>query len=508
MDTLANLRERVFACGDWAPTAAPDTVAKCNREINAAVGELYLLHPELFRSETFRFFPLAPTAPESETDTVSVASSTTLADPWVLERDTTNADLEATSLWPTDGSLSGAEIEVEDASGVTHIRTILDVWTTTGLKGGGNRQFLTIDQPWPDQTAAGMSWKIRMRDYPLPARFQNVTAVYPPGNTRAARFLPEVPGRDAEYSANYVAATQYAFGVGWRHLPRPTYRPRVTLGGNNTWVGPQPPGTYEFCYTQSLGIWDPRIGLGGPVESDAPTSSTHGPTQYRRTEPLLESAPSPISAQVTTDGAQTIIVGLPDRAFELGFGDPDTHRYHRQGVRTRIYVRAVEVDYSAGDPGAGARPTGYAATALPGANVQGANGWHLLDIVQGYAAEYTWAGAVLPDVRRKLPPAGVHRTLRFSPDPGSATAAWTVVGPVRPAELVDDTEALDVPPPALPVIAAAAAMRMAPTDEPGAYARAERAYSAAVRRLLGGMASAIPNGQPVSRSVPRRGHHR
>lgn len=508
MDTLANLRERVFGILDWAPTAAPDTVAKCNREINAAVGEVYLIHPELFRSETFQFFPFAPVEPETATDTVSVASSTTLADPWVLERDTVNGDLAAESLWATDGSLSGAEIEVVDAAGVTHQRTVLDVWTASGLKGGGNRQFLSLDQPWPDQTATGLAWKIRVRDYPLPARIQNVTAVFPPGDRRSVRFLPEVPGREAEWAAHYVAGPQYACGVGWRHLPRPAYTPRVVLGGNNTWVGPHPAGTYEFRYTQSLGIWDPRIGLGGPVESDAPTSSAHGPTRYRRPEPLVESAPSPISAQVTTDGTQAVIVGLPDRAFELGYGDPDTHRYHRQGVRTRIYVRAVEVDYDAAHPGASARPSGYGASALPGANVQAAHGWHLLDIVAGHTAEYTWTGAVLPDVRRKLPPAGVHRTLRFFPDAGTATQAWTVVGPVRPAELVDDNEALDVPPPALPVVAAAAAMRVAPADEPAMAARAERVYNAAVRRLLGGMASAIPNGQPVARAVARRGHSR
>lgn len=506
MDTLATLRDRVFAILDWAPTAADDALARCRREINAAVDDLYLTHPELFRSETFPFFPFAPLE-SSSTDTVSVASSTTLADPWVLERDAVNSDLDATAIWPTDGSLSGAEIEITDSTGVVHTRTVLDVWTTTGLKGGGNRQFLSLDQPWIDQTSTAMTWRIRLQDYPLPARYQKISAVFPPGGTRGAEFLPEIPGREVERSASWPLSRQYACGVGWRHLPRPSYTPRVALGGNNTWVGPHPPGTFEFRYTQSLGIWDPRIGLGGPVESDAPTSSTHGPTQYRRTEPLLESAPSPISAQVTTDGAQAIIVGLPDRAFELGYGDPNTHRYRRQGIRTRIYVRVVELDYSSGNPGTTARPSGYAASSLAGANVQAAHGWHLLDVVQGYAAGYTWTGEVLPDVRRKLPPAGVHRTIRFFPEP-SSTAAWRVIGPVRPSELVDDLEALDVPPPALAVIAAGAAMRMAPVGEGDAYARAERAYTLALKRLLGGLSSAIPAGQAVGRMVPHRGHSR
>lgn len=507
MDTLATLRDRVFAILDWAPTAADDALARCRREINAAVDELYLAHPELFRTETFPFFPFAPLEPESDEDTVSVASSTTLADPWVLERDMVNADLETASIWPTDGSVIGAEIEITDSTGVVHTRTILDVWTTTGLKGGGDRQFLSLDQPWFDQTSTALAWRIFLRDYPLPARYQKISAVLPPGGSCGVDFLPEVPGREAERSAGWASGRQYACGVGWRHLPRPSYTPRVALGGNNTWVGPYPPGTYEFRYTQSLGIWDPRTGLGGPLESDAPTSPSHGPTRYRRTEPLLESAPSPVSAQVTTDGAQTIIIGLPDRAFELGYGDPSTHRYRRQGVRTRIYVRAVEIDYDAGDPGSTARPSGYAATALPGANVQAAHGWHLLDVIQGHMAEYTWTGEVLPDVRRKLPPAGVHRTIRFFPEP-STTAAWRVVGPVRPSELVDDLEALDVPPPALAAIAASAAMRMAPVGEGDAYARAERAYTLALKRLLGGLSSAIPAGQTVRRKVPHRGHNR
>jgi hypothetical protein len=532
--TLSGMAQAVRDLLKWAPTMSTTATNELYRAIQRAVDELYDEAPHLFETEGFRFFTEADIDAATitgSTDTLEVASG----DAWVLKRSTAIGSLAAADLWPTDTSMAGRILEITDSNSIVHRREIRSVWSVLEPA----HQYISLVEPWINASDTGLTYKIKRLDYALPARIQKIRAIYGFNvSERPAYFEPGTQG--TEYVAADSVADSFhpfsgrrrAYSVGYRGLPTPTYKPPVQpkgdvvdAGGNTTtknagtWVGPVPPGTFQFRYTQVFGHWNDNVGLPGPVQGDFPASSSVENAVYRRLEPRLESSPSPESASVTVDSTElrAILIGLPDPNWELGFGDQDRVRYQRAGIRTRIYVKRVSTaSYDASHPPAASgssgdvssdRPSGYNLVQGQHVNVQAREDWYLLDEVEGHIGQYTWTGRVLPDTSRRLPAEHQHLTLQFYPRlPGDRY--MDVQGFVKPSVLVEPNDAIHVPETAVRYIVAKAAVFFCPDEQAAALARAETELLRTGRQLRKTTGSAIPEGQAVRRRAPVFGRRR
>lgn len=454
------LRRLVGVALAHSPTETLTNTARINDALNQALVRLASEIPDVFFRED-HIIRVQPDFVPPEGDTISVVNDGSLADPWCFIRDIVIGSVETE--WQANGTWTGRVLLVTDAAGFTHRRTIRSIFSVS-WKGLGTYEMISVVEPWdntgiPYADAVTLEYKIVTDDYPLPPRIGRIKdiSVLSTGGKIPVTIITEEDGRNIESSATLSSSIlcRHAWRRPMRTLPGAAYTPTAGTT-NNAWSGPHPTGTFEFCITHSFGLFDSYHGEVTPIRQLSPTSTTTQTLAYRRGVPLVESKPSE-SVQATSTTTASILLGLPDIDFMLGFGGDGMYRNHQSGVKTRIWVRPVTLAYAAGLGGGASRPSGWGAT-TPTANLEARNQFFLLDVVDGYVSEYEWRGAVIPDYSRTLNVPGCSTVVRISPR-FSETAYLQIEGLAAPTPMYDDADAppiKDIGEAALVALAAAA----------------------------------------------------
>lgn len=509
--TRQNLRSAVFERLDWNPNPSTTAISRCNDRINEALRSIRTEVPLLFQKVLWRFWTKPDFNPAS-TDTVSVYLETggTFRDPWVFVRDTPNSDIAAADLLEVDGTRTGDAIYITDSDGVTHRREIRSVHNVLYGSPAVTHQFIVLDQPWMDQTASEVTWRVATEHVPIPWWIGKISSISPQGQSPGQMdFLPSTtrvgPNRSSDIMNSYP--DRYfgrVFQLGTRDIPRPRRAPTATSITGTLWVGPTPPGTYSFKTTLVYGFHDSRHGFSLPSEHYSPLSGGEGPGDYRRLHPKYESAPSPVSSSVSSTASggsfTSILLTLNDQEFLLGFGHPGTARQHRSGLYTAIYAkREANASYSTTHPGSTARPSGYSPTfGSATTNLDTDDNWYLVDIIPASQYEYVFDGRQVLEYGRPCPTSATQKLLTFEPRFGEKE--WELVGTYTPDELTDDTAEIRAEQDVIDAVILEAAVQMCPRSEVDVLANLRLDLRQKIKSLRK-LAGVIPASTPTSRII-------
>jgi hypothetical protein len=448
------------------------------------------------------------------------SSATLEPNPWVVKQDPVGGSGTLID-WPTDRSWDGRVIEIQDSDGNWHRNIIRTVWdvnypgrAVTPPPPSGPKQtpdtgkVLSLWRPWDtSQYGSGpFKYRIYTREYALPDDIIQVNSMRL-WKTNNSWPLNVIGQDDAERQNLIDRHTDVAKGI-----PRVIYRRKhiqiqgpssapdaalsssVRLGEYDgtaaeypRWKGPEPAGKFEYVITytwgkrdiwfenQGMGLWNdnpynwnnPQYGVAatsaewvdGTGRKGAANRSQASRNRFR--EPLYESAPSPVSAQVVstnaadtdqqgstiTAGGPAVVLTLPNIQYMQGFmgigsgplggGGPFAGlippQYNEGFVRVnsrlsgwhvRIYRRRVTADFTnyeilntgAADPG----------RVEPGQWIEGLkkidipNAFFLLAEVnvdwdnQGYFID---DGTIIPDYHRRLRDTHGYQTVSMYPVP-------------------------------------------------------------------------------------------
>lgn len=403
MANKGEIRNLILEQVDWNPNQSTDFKAKVDRLINRAYQAMSLEAPFLFFEEEARIV----TAPDvSNSLTTSAATLTVNAtDAYVLYRTYTTASGPDVA-WKFDGTWDSRRIEVTDSTGKVHRRRIREMWTTTVLSS--TVEFISIDTPWPNLTDADMPYRIFTEAYELPADVVELRSArlwdsthYP---LRVTTQGIMERGEHIDFQGKHSGRPTTIYRGRHVQIDAPTFTATTTTSASS-WAGPDPAGTFEYCFTYAWG------------KRDAVLQSTNG--LY---EPRWESAPSPISAAASAE-ADAIDVALPNIDAMTNFGDTTTVRAGRSGLYKRIYVRRTAV----------AGTTGVT-------EVESSGVFHLLAEVAGDVVSYTHDGSSVPDYYKRLKVVHGYQAVRFWPHPNN-TYEMDLRVLRRPQPLVADTDA-------------------------------------------------------------------
>ena len=509
---LKDIRIALFSQTDWAPSQSAEAITRVNGFINRAYNDVCLEAPFLFFESQVKFATQVDAVPTLATDTISVSVVDTTApmepnaeNPWVFRQDLLVGTADAL-VWETDRSWDGRTLEIDVPDPTTgkitsYRNTIRAVWKKTlpPGAGGGEHYQLSVVTPWPYQKMGKgpFNYRIYSDKYYLP---DDVIQVRSMRLWHENRNWPlDVVGQEE--------AEEYSFADSPRvvshGLPRTIFRrehfqlrgPAVAADAvlsNNPqqyrWVGPEPAGTFEYVITYCWGKRDmqfrnPTMGyhlgyadswendqgafegtigdLGRPIKS----------SQNRFREPLWESAPSPVSAQIVVPpppdqgvASPSVKLTLPNIEYMQGFlttglqsydagGGPLTAGFLRENFResgwhVRIYRRRVAADFTnynlmrtipplgAGALNGGAEITGLQKLDLPTAFFLLAE-FRIDDVNEGVFYD---EGRIIPDYHRRLRDTHGYQTVKLYPYPDQRYEV-DIRCVRRPPELTDDQDA-------------------------------------------------------------------
>ena len=448
---LGEIRTAMFSQADWAPKQSQDAIDRANRFINRAYSQIAQEAPFLFFESRLGFATQADDTPDTDAirDLNPASAADTISrvplDAWVLQRDlpTTTGGLTP---WDTTGTSRGRMLLVTDPNGVQHRRRIRDIWTDTHV------QYITLYRPWNNLTDTLMDWRIYTEDYYLPDDVQEVTSLKLFENNQAwpLEILGQLEAENLSFADTPSQIAQgtprAAFRRPHKQIESPTKAPTSSYGGANSWVGPEPAGQFEYCFTYCWGHRDGDFRDFGP---EGPYSAAQ--TTPSRLEPLWESAPSPTLSVTTSNRAEDPVVYngaliniiTPDIDYMQGFGRNADRRYHHSGWRKRIYRRRVTVDAV----NYGAIPqqlTGAVEQETPDAFV-------LMAEVDGFTTTFVDNGQILPDYHRRLREVNGYQALRMYPRPNRRYEV-DIRCIRRPPALKDDSDAPLVHPDAMSLV--------------------------------------------------------
>lgn len=493
---LGTLRTRVFEQADWQPGQSTEAKTRVNTFINRAIEQIALEAPQLFFTEecSLRLQPDVESA--NDDDTVSVDS----VDSWVIQRDLTSTGT-GYSAWRKDGRWDGRWIAITLSTGEILYRQIREIWETT-VQAGVFRQFASLMEPWPDGVAGStLKWRIYTPRYPLPPdtiriRHARLRKYGESTFDNPLQVIGEVQAEDALFSAQpgstLTGSPDYIYRRGFFQIDGPKDAATVELDSNTPWLGPEPPGQFEFVFTYVWGVkYDQFPG---------PESYATGATG--RQEPLFESAPSPVSSTVTsstTSGA--IVITTPNIDFEQGFGfetdlDGNTlKRYQHSGFRKRIYVRRKSADF-----------TNYSTLAndQPGlSKIDVIDDYFLLHEIDGSTQAYSWRGSVSPDRLKRLKDVAGYQMIEFWPRPSQEdTVLLNIVR--RPQPLADDQDAPRIVPEAGDLIVQLAGAFLAEHDGRHDIAQMKRDWYQKFLRIVADQVGDLrPNNRPIYRKAAK-----
>ena len=448
------IRAAIFAQADWEPNPSSAEVTRTNDFINRAADQVCLEAPFLFHESEIRFATQEDILPKAA-DTVSFAvvdtTPTAGANAWVL-RQTAQVGKGDNVQWAINRTWDGRIIEIDTADGTVYRNRIRTVWKE---EVGSVFHFqLSLFKPWPIDVLGNGPFKYRIytEHYYLPDDMVQL---------KSARLFKSsfnwplsVIGQDeAEKRSLSDRRTVIAAGqprAMWRRAHRSIQGPSVAPDAttvfsqplNDDWVGPEPPGSFQYIITYTWGKRDINLRNPGTGFYDhqspewlddgldpVPSRPEFGDDRVR--EPLWESSPSPATPVVVVNPMQE--VGLPQPGVKLtvpnieymqgfllagtdsGFGAYSRANKARSGWHVRIYRKRVTEDFS-----------GYSFLSSVGRD---ATGLRKLDLSDAYylLAEmrldefnggiFIDNGAIIPDFHKRLRDIHGYQAIQLYPKP-------------------------------------------------------------------------------------------
>ncbi len=423
--SLAALRQHLLDLRAWDAKgqAQRDRIRRC---INLALRDLCGLVPEALVPAT-EHAVLLPDI--TGTDATVSATLNTSSSGFVLQF--LSATGTALSSWTpdTNGYWDWRyHIEAQDNTGRWHRREareffVVDTPPTTAY-------YVTLDRPWPSgRSDTLMPFRLHQPFFSLSSA---VTRIFDPirlwHETKQTAWSLSAGSARAQQMTDFRGETRGVPSVYFREdhfqLPAPRRAPTLNLqspvGGSPVgWQGPLPSGEFSFCYTIVAGKRDEEWQQAPGGLSD----------------PLYESAPSPVSAKVDA-GADTPTPGILIQCLNIdamtNYDVSGTLRETHSGYRIRIYVARHSIDSKSGQ-------NAYKPIEASGI-------YYLLteiaptdEGVSGIVASYLWRGDVLPDYYRPLRRSSGYYRYRTWPH---ADQRYEMDLPVArlPDELIDDAD--------------------------------------------------------------------
>jgi len=403
------IRTRILEQVDWSPDQSTAFKDKVDRLINRAYQVMSLEAPFLFFEDEARILTQGDVASIS-TDSDDRLRVVT-ADTTVLERRYLTATSPAPQSWSDGlgtGYWDGRMIEVTDGS-TTYRRKIREVWqyTSTDLAGDTTHDRISIDVPWRNSTSDEMTYRIYTPEYGLPAdtielRSARVYAdTHYPLKVSNQYFMER--HEYVDYQGNETGRPHRVFRGKHFQIDAPTQKPKDGTS-RNIWTGPEPPGTWDFCYTWCWGYLD----------SDSITPN-------EQFVPRWESAPSPILEDVTHSGSnnEQITITVPNIDHMTSYWKTVSDAgvvtsppsLGRSGLFARVYIRRTATK---------ALATTQKAGTIEHNIEREPNIFYLLDVIHldttTSVMQTTYRGQI-PDYYTRLKEVHGYQTIRFWPMP-------------------------------------------------------------------------------------------
>jgi len=305
------------------------------------------------------------------------ATISTTTDPYVFSFGTVGtpaANVVVGSIW------SGLTLEVLDpdppagnSSPVWHTYMIREVWADEVLAGVYH---ISVERPiHPAVTNA--DFRIRQTFIRLPSDTVDIVTI-----TRQSAAVGPIQVVTEGTMNEMVARTKVSgFGTvsmlmrgSFHQEDAPTWTPEVDLLEETAWVGKEPPGKFQYCFTYGFGVKLAEYNLPGNFKSV-----------------LWESGPSPDSATVLvpSSGNSCVQLKLPNVAWMLNFDpSPTALRNGHSGVKKLVYRRR----YSVSGSGASYK-----------VNRESEGVYQLIAILDDTTTTWTDNGSVVPDAKTRLP---------------------------------------------------------------------------------------------------------
>ncbi len=584
-ENLKDIATRVFRRINYDPNPTEEAVDTCYGFINDAIQQMALDCPILFFEErcVIQTEPdqVAPTTVLYDdgvtewTDTVTLVAETLgpvagSYNPWVFEVNLPYAidgvliadyyldgdPWEGRVRWvdtsdgvdlPTPVRWGGRLIDILDSDGeligTTRIRTVwYDTYTPSGKFEVNHVIRFSIEDPFP-VSAFGEGpffYRVYTQDYYLPDGIIEIKSARVLGNNKPNRltFIGQAEAEEAGFvneQAPDVGIPVYAFRGQTFSLPAPNTAPAVSTAlAGNPWLGPEPPGEFEYCYTICFGV-RPLVSPGiaywaheaiGWREvapgSDLTLGDPDSAAVLRRRDPLWESPPSPVSDAITVSpptatpahsmGAQLTI---PNIEYQLGFGLVGRtsvgglntvfrrNNVGASGWHIRVYRRRKSADFTRYTE-LGATISGQSVTYLTKLDIQ--DSFHLMYEVRFEDVDgFSWVdnGTVLPDYQRRLRPTNGYQAIRLWPRPDDSYSIELRC--IRsPEPLLSDQDAPKVQNGAIKLIVDyAAALMLEKLNEPDIAALRRADYQRNLETLTRRAGDIRPNNTPIPKRLAR-----
>jgi len=488
--SLRGLREAAFYRVDHAPEVSTNDIAYCNAFVNQAIQQIALEHPYLFYEEFVRFATAPDIVPDPDVagDTVTLVTESVAGvskdNCWVFKRDIpTSTTVRAASAWPRNRTRDGTYVQITDANGYVHTNQIRTIWREDDLGGAGvHHMCFSVVRPWsvanygkgpftyrffepyiwlPDDVIELRSLRImgEQKDLPLEILSQD-----------QAERMGIV---DFNYESEGGGIPRWAYRRGHFQLQGGKTAPTVVISGDQ-WLGPEPFGTFQYCYTLAWGKRDPdHMSPGRGLWNDSSTEyevddgdSVSVPaadqdamwSRNRFREPLFESAPSEISAAITvTDPgsgltSQAPLLRLPNIEYQLGFlldgvttGSVASDRISdgHSGIHYRIYRRRTTASTGGGYGSLGGAVSGTRIISLDSSDLMeiGDPFYLLAEKRIDSPTSNAWndRGNIIPDFSKRLRNIHGYQGIRLHPIPDRR---YEIEARVirRPQQLILDTD--------------------------------------------------------------------
>jgi len=421
------IRDRILEQVDWNPSQSDTFKQKVDRLINRAYQMLCLEAPLLFFEDRSRII----TQPDvTETTALAYDRVSVVSDTYLLKR-IYSQSATAPTPWKFDGTFDGRMIEVKQADGTVIRRRCREFYQTTETLDGAPAwaEYISLEHQWPNNTDVDMTYRIFTPEYFLPADIIELRSARLYSDTHYTLQVSTQAEMErfeyVDFQGNEVGRPTRMFRGPHHQIDAPTTKPVVATASPSGpgWIGPEPAGKFDFCYTY---VWGKR-----PEDLKAPSGVL---------EPLWESSPSPVSPtiEITEEGLSTksltnevIRLQLPNVDQILNFFDEEsggavvtTTRKKLSGLKKRIYIRR----YTQNSP-----PAEFQ-------RVEPSDTFFLLAEVDGFITKYDIDGSDIPDYYRRLKDVHGYQSIRLWPMPdGAYDLDLRVLR--RPQELTNDTDA-------------------------------------------------------------------
>ena len=300
-------------------------------QLNSALQRIVVECPYLFVRD-FQFHT-QPSIQKGASETVIYADSG-----YILQR---AYGATGNTPWFTDGSMSEMDVFIQglrtDGTEYYEVREVQDVWIAG--EEPNRTELISLNMPVADGTFTITDYVIVRRRYHLPIRFSQIDNAEVIGE-RLSYPIDFIPRATAQRmmswpwrAQNWLSDPKSLWFDEDRNVRAPLTAPIITFHASNNFIGTaEPGGTFDVCYTHCFGYADEIERLPGSLR-----------------RPLLESAPSPITSNITANStSKAVEFSFPDVGKVFGF-HIGTRKDH-SGYFIRVYLRrtALATDGSAG----------------------------------------------------------------------------------------------------------------------------------------------------------------